>query len=106
MVPVYMELQVRIELTTSFLPRTRSTTELLEQGRGKQGSVSADKVYQVPLKSVNHGVVVEGEGFEPPKHCAADLQSAPFGHSGTPPRGPVLVARPGDTAPVRVCSSV
>jgi len=30
--------------------------------------------------------VVEGEGFEPPKHCAADLQSAPFGHLGTPPR--------------------
>ncbi len=26
-----------------------------------------------------------GGGFEPPKHYAADLQSVPFGHSGTPP---------------------
>src|SRR5579884_944136 len=58
-----MELQVRIELTTSFLPRTRSATELLE-----------------------HIELVEGEGFEPPKRCAADLQSAPFSHLGTPPR--------------------
>ena len=29
-------------------------------------------------------VVGEG-GFEPPKLEAADLQSVPFGHSGTPP---------------------
>ena len=28
---------------------------------------------------------VAGEGFEPPKHSAADLQSAPFGHSGNLP---------------------
>ena len=29
--------------------------------------------------------LVEGGGFEPPKAEPADLQSAPFGHSGTPP---------------------
>ena len=29
--------------------------------------------------------VVEEGGFEPPKQLATDLQSAPFGHSGTPP---------------------
>ncbi len=29
--------------------------------------------------------MVEGGGFEPPKAEPADLQSAPFGHSGTPP---------------------
>lgn len=29
--------------------------------------------------------VVEGEGFEPSKAEPADLQSDPFGHSGTPP---------------------
>ena len=29
--------------------------------------------------------MVEGEGFEPSKAEPADLQSAPFGHSGTPP---------------------
>src|SRR5512137_2746568 len=29
--------------------------------------------------------LVEGGGFEPPKSTTADLQSAPFGRSGTPP---------------------
>ncbi len=29
--------------------------------------------------------VVEGEGFEPSKAEPTDLQSAPFGRSGTPP---------------------
>ncbi len=31
--------------------------------------------------------MVVGEGFEPSKSMTADLQSAPFGRSGTPPRG-------------------
>ena len=31
------------------------------------------------------GILVEEGGFEPPKRNATDLQSAPFGHSGTPP---------------------
>jgi hypothetical protein len=30
--------------------------------------------------------MVERGGFEPPKAEPADLQSAPFGHSGTSPR--------------------
>ena len=30
-------------------------------------------------------LMVEEGGFEPPKRNATDLQSAPFGHSGTPP---------------------
>ena len=30
--------------------------------------------------------MVVGGGFEPPKHSAADLQSAPFGRSGIPPK--------------------
>ena len=29
--------------------------------------------------------LVEGEGFEPSKSKTSDLQSDPFGHSGTPP---------------------
>ena len=29
--------------------------------------------------------MVEGGGFEPPKATPADLQSAPFDRSGTPP---------------------
>ena len=39
--------------------------------------------------------MVEGDGFEPSKHEAADLQSAPFDHSGTPPlAGESLPLRP------------
>ena len=34
--------------------------------------------------------MVEGEGFEPSKSTTADLQSAPFGRSGTPPMGFVI----------------
>ena len=30
--------------------------------------------------------IMEGEGFEPSKSSITDLQSAPFGHSGTPPK--------------------
>ena len=30
-------------------------------------------------------LVVEGAGFEPAKAMPSDLQSDPFGHSGTPP---------------------
>ena len=35
------------------------------------------------IKSIN--IVVDGEGFEPSKALPTDLQSAPFGHSGTHP---------------------
>ena len=31
-------------------------------------------------------MMVEGGGFEPPKAEPSDLQSDPFGHSGTPPK--------------------
>ena len=30
--------------------------------------------------------MVEGAGFEPAKAVPSDLQSDPFGHSGTPPK--------------------
>ena len=33
--------------------------------------------------------MVEGEGFEPSKAEPSDLQSDPFGHSGTPPLIPL-----------------
>ena len=32
-------------------------------------------------------MMVEGEGFEPSKAEPSDLQSDPFGRSGTPPQG-------------------
>ncbi len=35
-----------------------------------------------------------GGGFEPPKAEPADLQSDPFGHSGTPPESPLFWSSP------------
>ena len=40
--------------------------------------------YEKKKHGINHAVVGE-DGFEPSKRIATDLQSAPFGHSGTPP---------------------
>ena len=34
---------------------------------------------------MHKALLVEGDGFEPSKSVTTDLQSAPFGHSGTPP---------------------
>ena len=34
---------------------------------------------------MNEDFLVEEGGFEPPKSSTTDLQSAPFGHSGTLP---------------------
>ena len=39
--------------------------------------------------------MVEGGGFEPPKAEPSDLQSDPFGHSGTPPKiEPAILQNP------------
>ena len=49
-----------------------------------------------------HRQEVEGDGFEPSKAMPADLQSAPFGRSGNPPKiGPAARAF---TLFVRLCS--
>ena len=37
---------------------------------------------------------VGGGGFEPPKQFAADLQSVPFGHSGSHPYKPTIGLEP------------
>jgi hypothetical protein len=42
-------------------------------------------VQKFDSKEVISGKMVVGEGFEPSKSMTADLQSAPFGRSGTPP---------------------
>ena len=34
---------------------------------------------------MHSGFMVGEDGFEPPKSLTTDLQSAPFGHSGTSP---------------------
>jgi hypothetical protein len=46
--------------------------------------------------------MVEGEGFEPSKAMPADLQSAPFGRSGTPPKRPTSRVRAGTPAESRL----
>jgi hypothetical protein len=45
-----------------------------------------DLLRSMPLSPTWNSRVVERGGFEPPKASPADLQSAPFGHSGTSPR--------------------
>ena len=43
-------------------------------------------IFDYMKKDIHSDVfLVEGDGFEPSKQDATDLQSAPFGHSGTPP---------------------
>ena len=39
---------------------------------------------RLPVPPLGH--TMEGEGFEPSKAVPTDLQSAPFGHSGIPPK--------------------
>ena len=51
----------------------------------KSGSIIKIRTFRQLAKSSDYlGLVGEG-GFEPPKHDATDLQSAPFGHSGILP---------------------
>jgi hypothetical protein len=52
---------------------------------GIEPTRSAWKAEILPLNYTR--IMVEGEGFEPSKSVTTDLQSAPFGHSGTPPCG-------------------
>ncbi len=47
-------------------------------------SLPLRKTKQLIPKDISCFVVGE-DGFEPSKRYAADLQSVPFGHSGTPP---------------------
>ena len=92
------ELLPRVELGTSSLPRMRSTTELKQQGRAKDGTQTRDPqlgrlvLYRLSYfriaprgDSLSRYRDVGADGFEPPKSKTADLQSAPFGHSGTHP---------------------
>ena len=46
----------------------------------------------LPLAIVFQNLVGE-DGFEPPKTKSADLQSAPFGHSGIPPYFSVYIIK-------------
>ena len=71
MVPAFVEPTPRLELGTSFLPRMCSTTELCGLGAFR-------------LEFGPCSCLVQGVGFEPTKHKAADLQSAGFDRSPIP----------------------
>ena len=43
-------------------------------------------IKKVCMKFISHTLIMDGEGFEPSKAELTDLQSAPFGHSGTHPQ--------------------
>ncbi len=66
---------------------------------GIEPTYSAWKAEVLPLNytrsSSTKSTLVEGGGFEPPKAEPSDLQSDPFGHSGTPPkRKPRILIQP------------
>ena len=76
------------------LPTGSAPFKKLERVGGIEPPCSAWKADVLPLNYTRqffrilhliHEGMVEGEGFEPSKAEPADLQSAPFGHSGTPP---------------------
>ena len=53
---------------------------------GIEPTQSAWKAEVLPLNYTRLFILVEGGGFEPPKAEPSDLQSDPFGRSGTPPK--------------------
>ncbi len=62
----------------------------MERVMGIEPTQSAWKAGVLPLNYTRESKLrkdmVEGGGFEPPKAEPADLQSDPFGRSGTPPK--------------------
>ena len=68
--------------------------DFVEPGRGAPwfSTGPPDAIFLMGRRPIRK--MVEGGGFEPPKAEPADLQSAPFGHSGTPPARCVFSTRP------------
>ena len=62
----------------------------IKEGNKRRGQKKRIKKETAAKQSL---VEVGGDGFEPPKLEAADLQSAPFGHSGNHPNRSNLCSR-------------
>ena len=73
--------------------RSSAPKDVLERVAGIEPAPSAWKAEVLPLNNTRddaqppliHDLMVEGVGFEPTKAEPSDLQSGPFGRSGTPP---------------------
>ena len=65
---------------------TRSAIYFLQiHDIGDRGRVFVSRRCAKKYSLIEVILLVEGEGFEPPKAEPSDLQSDPFGRSGTPP---------------------
>ena len=65
-------------------PRDCSGRTLIEGSHLPRTEIQINFTCDMNVWGEDKGMVV-GEGFEPSKSMTADLQSAPFGRSGTPP---------------------
>jgi hypothetical protein len=74
------------------LPSSRATTPVPQRPRPSAHTMHLNRQTCLPgtgagsVTAPHHKALVEGGGFEPPKAEPSDLQSDPFGHSGTPPK--------------------
>ena len=64
----------------------RQTLRLFGQVTLSDQQIATSNFTQPHSCEATSNFLVEGGGFEPPKVEPADLQSAPFGRSGTPPK--------------------
>ena len=90
--PPYLELHVGVEPTTCWLQVSCSAIEPMKliwwKQQGSNLWPSACKADALPAELCFHKTkfeMVGEDGFEPSKRNVTDLQSAPFGLSGTPP---------------------
>ncbi len=72
----------------------QSPLQHLENGAGDEVRTRDPQLGRLMLYQLSYTrFMVVGEGFEPSKATPADLQSAPFDHSGTPPLVPIKFSK-------------
>ena len=76
-----LETKKRNAVNSTFLPFSINAADRNRTGTGitTHGILSPGRLPVPPLRHM------DGDGFEPSKQFAADLQSVPFGHSGIRP---------------------
>jgi hypothetical protein len=78
-------------MRTAALGSSHTVTHNKQYGAGNGTRTRDPKLGRLALYQLSYSRLrnmVEREGFEPSKASPADLQSAPFGHSGTSPYFP------------------